>query len=48
MVDGDTMESGLQLFGARVLNFLLGKLPREFKLSPMSIFHKIQMTIFPR
>ena len=32
MVCGDSMGSGLQIFGARFLNFLLGKLSREFKL----------------
>jgi len=30
----------------RVLNFLLGKLSREFKHCGMSIFHEIQMAIF--
>jgi len=45
-VDGDSMGPGLQLVRARFLNFLLGKLSREFKLRPMSIFHEIQMAIF--
>ena len=35
----------LQLVGDRFLNFLLGKLSREFKLHRMSIFHEIQMAI---
>jgi len=46
MVDIDSMGSGLQLIGARFSIFLLGKLPREFKLRRMSIFHEIQMAIF--
>jgi len=46
MVDRHSMGPGLQLIGARVLNSLLGKLSREFKLRPMSIFHEIQMAIF--
>jgi len=45
-VVGDSMGSGLQLVGARFLNFLLRKLSREFKLRRMSIFHEIQMAIF--
>ena len=45
-VVGDSMGSGLQLVGARFLNFLLRKLSREFKLRGMSIFHEIQMAIF--
>jgi len=45
MVDGDSMEPGLQLVRARFLNFLLGNLSREFKLRPMSIFHEIQMAV---
>jgi len=32
MVVGDSMGPELQLVGARLLNFLLGKLSREFKL----------------
>ena len=43
MVGGHSMGPGLQLVGARFLNFLLGKLPREFKLRPVSIFHEIQI-----
>jgi len=46
MVDGHRMGPGLQLIGARFLNFFLGKLSREFKLRPMSIFHEIQTAIF--
>ena len=46
MVVGDSMGLGLQLVGARFLNFLLGKLSQEFKLGPLSIFHEIQMAIF--
>ena len=38
MVANDSMGSGLQLVGAPFLNFLLGKLSREFKLRRMSIF----------
>jgi len=47
MVDGDSMGPGLQLVGTRFLNFLLGKLSREFKLRRMSIFREIQIAIFP-
>ena len=47
MVGGDSMEPGLQLIGARFLNFLPGKLSRQFKLRRKSIFHEIQMAIFP-
>jgi len=32
MVGGHSMGLGLQLIGGRFLNFLLGKLSREFKL----------------
>jgi len=46
MVDDHSMGPGLQLIGARFLNFLLGKLSREFKLCPMSIFHELQTVIF--
>jgi len=49
MVGGHSMGPELQLVGARFLNFFLGKagkLPREFKLCPMSIFDEIQMAIF--
>ena len=46
MVDGHSMGPGLQLVGARFLNFLLGKLSQEFKLCPMLIFHEIQTAIF--
>jgi len=38
MVDGDNMGPVIQPIGARLWNFLLGRLPREFKLRPMSIF----------
>jgi len=47
MVVGDSMGPALQLAGARFSNFLLEKLSREFKLRGMSIFHEIQMAIFP-
>ena len=46
MVGGDSTWPGLQLIGARFLNFLLGKLSREFKLRHMSIFHDIPMAVF--
>jgi len=46
MVGGDSMGPGLQLVGARFVNFLLGKLSRVFKLRRMSILHEIQMAIF--
>ena len=46
MVGGDSTGPGLQLVGARFLNFLSGKLSREFKLCPMSIFHDIPMAVF--
>ena len=40
MVVGDSMGHGLQLVGALFLNFLLGKLSREFKLHEISILHE--------
>jgi len=43
----DSMAPGLQLVGARFSTFLLEKLPRQFKLRGMSIFHDIQTAIFP-
>jgi len=46
MVGGHSMGPGLQLVGARVLNFHLGKLSREFKLRRMWIFREIQMVVF--
>jgi len=46
MVGSDGMGPDLQLVGARFLNFVLGKLSREFKLRRMSIFHEIQTVIF--
>jgi len=46
MVGGHSMGPGLQLVGARFLNFHLGKLSREFKLRPISIFDEIKMAIF--
>jgi len=46
MVGGHSMGPGLQLVGARFLNFHLGKLSREFKLRAISIFDEIQMAIF--
>jgi len=45
MVGGHSMGRGLQIVGARFLNFL-GKLSREFKLCPMLIFDEIQIAIF--
>ena len=45
MVVGDSMGPGLQLLGVRFWNFLLGKLSREIKLCPMSLFRDIQMAI---
>jgi len=47
MVGGHSMGPELQLIGARFLNFDLGKLSREFKLRPISIFDEIQMAMFP-
>jgi len=46
MIDGDSMGLGLQHIGAQFWNFLLGKLSREFKLRPVSIFDDIQLAIF--
>jgi len=46
MAGSNSMGRGLQLVWARFLNFLLGKLSREFRLYRMSLFYKIQMTIF--
>ena len=46
MVGGHSMGPALQLVGARFLNFHLGKLSREFKLRPISIFDEIQMAKF--
>jgi len=46
MVISDSMGPGLQLVRARFLNFLLGKISREFKLRRMLIFHEIQTAIF--
>jgi len=46
MVGDHSMGPVLQLVGAPFFNYLLGKLSREFKLRPMSIFHKIQTAIF--
>jgi len=39
MADVDSMGPGLQLVGARFLNFLLGKLSREFDISRNSNGH---------
>ena len=47
MVGGHSMGPVLQLVGARFFNFLLGKLSRKFKLRRLSIFHEIQMAVFP-
>jgi len=46
MVGGHSMGPGLQLVVARFLNFHLGKLSREFKLRPISIFDEVQIAIF--
>jgi len=46
IADSDSMGPDVQLIGARYSNFLLGKLPQEFRLPRMSIFHGIQMAIF--
>ena len=45
-VDSHSTGPGLQLVGARFLNFLLGKLSRLAKLRPTSIFHKIKKPYF--
>jgi len=45
MVGGHSMGPELQLVRARFLNFLLGKLSREFKLCPMSIFDKVHISV---
>ena len=47
MVGNHSMGPGLQLIGARFSNFLLEKVSREFKLRRLSIFHEIQMAVFP-
>jgi len=46
MVDSDSMGPDLQLVRARFWNFLLGKLPQEFKLHGMSIFAKFKWPYF--
>jgi len=46
IIGGHSMGPGLQLVGARFLNFLLGKLSREFKLRRLSIFHDIQIATY--
>ena len=46
MVGGLSMGPGLQLVGARFLNFHLGKLSREFKLRPISIFDEFKWPYF--
>ena len=46
MVGDDSTGPGLQLVRTRFFNFLPGKLSREFKLCPMSIFHDIPMAVF--
>jgi len=46
MVGGHSMGPGLQPVGAQFLNFHPGKLSRELKLRPISIFDEIQMAIF--
>jgi len=45
MIGGHRMGPGLQLAGARFLNFHLEKLSREFKVRPISIFDEIQVAI---
>jgi len=45
MVDYDSMGPSLQLVGALLLNVLLRKLSRDFKLRRMSILHELQTTI---
>jgi len=47
MVDYDNIELSLQLVGARLLNFLLSKKSRDFKLRGMSILQDFQRAIFP-
>jgi len=44
MVGGHSMGPGLQLVGARFLNFLR-KLSQEFKLRRLSMCHEIQMAV---
>jgi len=46
MIDVDSMGPGRQLIGARLSNFLLGKLSQQFKLRQMWIFQDIQTAIF--
>ena len=46
MVGVDSMGPGLEPVGARFSNFLLGKVPLQFKLHGMSIFHDIQMATY--
>ena len=46
MVGGDSMGPGLQLIGARFLNFLIGKLSREFKLADCRYFTKFKWPYF--
>jgi len=47
MVDYDNMGLILQLAGARFLNLLFSKLPRDFRLCGMSILQDFQRAIFP-
>ena len=46
MVDVDNMGPGLQLVGARFLNFLLRQVSLQFKLHGMSIFRDIQTATY--
>ena len=45
-VDIDSMGPGLQLLRGQFSNFLLRKIPLQFKLHGMSIFHDIQMATY--
>jgi len=46
MDDVDSMGPDLQPVVVRFLNFLLGKVPLQFILHGMSIFHDIQMATY--
>jgi len=46
MIADDSMGPVLQLVGARLLDFLLGKLSREFKLCRMSIYTTFKWLCF--
>jgi len=47
MVDYDSLGPSLQLIRARILNFLLSKLSRDFKFRAMSILQDVQRATFP-